>query len=1004
MSEQTFRSPGFFEREIDLSQPAAGGPIGVPAGVIGTANKGPAFVPVTVAKFDGEFDQVFGGLDPTKPAPYAAAEFLKHRSSLTYLRVLGAGANETETDISTTVQKGRVKNAGFHLDGRAAPGDNLGRHVGAVQFIAARHALQANEAFGMPIFTDNDSYTGGYVNLVRGVLMTTSGSRVMVMNGTESTVGAFTSTAPDDQASVEGGKFKLVISTSLGAGFASSDGNHGVRVMTASLDPTSPDYFGKVLNTDPERFHTDQHLLYADFAVDDELATATAVAVLSGSSRTSTSSGDPALTMRAAFGAYDTRYTYPSTPWFISQPFGATENDLFKVEALDDGERANKLYKMSVTNLKASQDEARPYGTFTLQVRDWNDTDTNPVVLEQFSNCSLDPNASNYVAKVVGDRHVTFNFDATVTVERRLVAFGRYPNKSRYVRVVVSDAVQRGLVPAKSLPFGFRGLEVLKTNDSLTDAPGDSPRIVGALGLSSGSVMSGSIVPPVPFRFKVTKGTIPTTAAWDGQPGPLELTTPGLYWGVKFERNTDPTNPNVSSEKNALLGSLTKFMGIRKLDVLVTGSGADALNNNKFTLARVALSNATIADLTSSASDHMREAAYQRRAKLDSTDYRVTDPVLGKRITFATVLAQAAAADFNRFSPFLKFTTFMAGGFDGVNILDRSARRMSDLATSFDAGGGAEPTYVSPGFTTNMAGSGQSNSTVASFRTAVDIMTDALTVNTNILVMPGVRESFLTDYAAKKVREYGLAMLVMDIPSYDDAAARLYDESTERPDVDRTAAAFEARVVDNNYAATYFPDVYVDDATNRRRVKVPASVAVMGALAFSDRVSFPWFAPAGFNRASLDFVKNVVVRLNVADRDVLSDARINPIATFPRTGFVIYGQKTLQVNKSALDRVNVRRLLLEVKRVVIGIARNMVFDQGTPVLRTKFKADVDLQLAVIQGQQGIEAFKVTMDATNNTAEDEQANRLNGKITVVPTKTVESIAIDFIVTSSGVTFS
>lgn len=1003
MAEQTFRSPNFFEREIDLSQPGASGPVGVPAGVIGTANKGPAFVPSTVAKFDGEFDQVFGGLDPKHMAPYAVNEFLKHRNALTYLRVLGAGANSTDTDITTTVRTGRVKNAGFRLDGLPAPGDTQGRHVGAVQFLAARHTLQANEAFGMPIFTDNDSFSGGFAHLVRGVIMTTSGSRIMVLNGGESAVGAFGGSSPDDQAAVEAGKFKLAISTSLGSAYATTDGNVGVRILTASMDPTNADYFGKVLNTDPERFDTEQHFLYADFAVDTELATAVAVSVLSGSAGTSTSSGDPTLPFRKAFGAFDARYGWPGTSWFITQPFGSTEYDLFRFEALDDGEYANKLYKISITSLKVSPDEARPYGTFTVQIRDWNDTDANPLVLEQFPNCSLDPRADNYIAKVIGDRHVTFNFDTSVMAERRLVAFGKYSNRSKYVRVVASDGVDRGLVPARALPFGFRGHSVVKTNDALTDAAGLSPRLVGVLGVSSGSAMSGSIVPPVPFRYKVTKGDVPTTAAWPGQPGSTELTSPLLYWGVKFERNTNPLNANVEAEKNGLLESLTKFHGISKLDVTVTGSGADALCNNRFTLAKVAFSNAAVADLTASVSDHMKEAVYLRNAKFDTTDYRVTDPVLGKRITFATLMAQGTAAEFNRFSAFAKFTTFMGGGWDGVNILDRSARRMSDKASSFDVGGGAEAGYISPGFTTNMAGAGQDNNAVASYRAAIDIMTDPLTVDTNIMVVPGIKETFLTDYAAKKVRDYGLALHVMDIPSYDEDGTRLYDESRVRPDIDRTAALFSSRVVDNNYSTTYFPDVYVDDVTNRRRVRVPASVAAMGALAYNDRVTFPWFAPAGFNRAALDFVTNIMVRLNVSDRDTLSDARINPIATFPREGFVIYGQKTLQINKSALDRVNVRRLLLEVKRIVIGIARNIVFEQNTPQLRAKFKADADLQLAFIMGQQGIEQFNVVMNSTNNTDEDEQANRLNGRITVVPTRTVENIAIDFIITNAGVTF-
>jgi hypothetical protein len=1000
MPEMSFRSPNFYEREIDLSAPFTGGPTGTPAGVIGTAPKGPAFVPITVARFTGEFDSTLGDLDPRKPGTYAANEFLRHRSALTYLRVLGAGANATETDIMTTLREGRVLNAGFHLDGRAAPGDTQGRHVGAVQFLVARHALQTDEAFGVPMFTDNDSFTGGFAHLVRGVLMTTSGSRVQVLNGTESAVGSIVA-GLDDTASIEAGRFKLIISTSLGAAFGTADGNPGVRILSASMDPSSADYFAKVLNTDPERFDAEQHLLYADFAVDAELASAVAVAVVSGSSRTSTSSGDTALTMREAFGAFDTRYTCATSPWFISQPFGTTEHDLFRFESLDDGE--STPYKISVTNLKASSDESKPHGSFTIQVRDWSDTDANAQVIEQFNNCSLDPNSSDYIAKLIGDRRVTYNFDAVVADERRIVARGKYPNRSRHVRVIVSDAVARGLVPKKALPFGFRGIETLKTNDSLTDTAGLSPRIVGVLGVSSGSSLSGSIVPPLPLRYKVTKGPIPSSSSWSGQPGPLETASPLLYWGVKFERNTNPLNANVTSERNGIINAFVKFGGIRKLDVLVTGSGADALNNNKFTLARVALSNAAIADLTASVGEHMKEAAYLRRARLDPSDYRATDPVLSKRVTFATILASGTPADFNRFSQYAKFSAFLCGGFDGVNILDRIERRMGDAATSFDAGGCAEASYVSPGFTTNMAGAGQSNNAVASYKTAIDIMTDPLAVSTNVLTLPGIREPFLTDYAAKRSQEYGMALYIMDVPSYNDDAVRLYDDATERPDVESTCIAFEGRVIDNSYVATYFPDVSFDDAKNKRRVKVPASVSALGAIGYNDRISFPWFAPAGFNRAALDSVKNVRVRLNVSDRDRLQDARINPIATFPREGYVIYGQKTLQVAKSALDRVNVRRLLIEVKHLIVSLARGLIFENNTAGLRAQFKADADLRLAVVQSRQGVERFSVTMDASNNTEEDEQANRINGRIAIVPTKTIEAIGIDFVITSSGVQF-
>lgn len=1000
-TERTFRSPNFFEREIDLSAPQLRGPVGTPAGVIGTANKGPAFVPVTVANFD-EFIATFGNLDPKRFGPYAVNEFLKHRAALTFLRVLGAGANSSDGDIATTQQTGRVKNAGFKLEGSTAVDDNRGRHVGAVQFLAARHMLQTNEAFGVPMFTDNRSFSGGFANLIRGMVLMASGARMMVLDGNESAVGAFTATGPDDLATPYNGKFKLVISSTLGNSYVNTDGNPGVKVLTASLDPTSADYFGKILNTDPDRFVQEQHLLYGDFAVDDELATATTVAVLSGTNLTSNTSGDSSLIMRKAFGAFDTRYQTPKTTYFISQPFGATEYDLFSLEALDDGEFANRLYKISITNIKASLDDAKPYGTFTVQVRDWNDTDQNPLVLESFPNCSLDPNSENYVAKLIGDRKVYYNFDSSLVDERRVVATGKYPNVSKLVRVLVSDAVDRGLVPGRSLPFGFRGAEVIKTNDSLTDSGTAAARVGGILGISSGSALSGSILPPVPFRFKVTKGDIPTTAAFEGAPGPTELANSQLHWGVKFERNTLPLNANLSSEKNRLLEAYTKFLGIKKLDVLVTGSGADTFNENKFTLAKVAFSNTSITHLTGTIQDHMREAAYLRNGKLDLSEYTISSSI-GKRITLATVLSKDTAANFNKWSGFAKFTNLMQGGYDGVNFLDRDARRLNDRSTSFDTGGGAEVSYVSPGMLTNQNGTGQTNSTVLSYTTAIDIMTDPMVVNTNILNIPGIRESFVTDYAMKKVRDYGLAFYVMDIASYDDEAARLYDDSAGRPDVEKTAAALDTRAVDNNYAGTYFPNVFIDDLTNRRRLKVPASVAAMGALAFNDRVAYPWFAPAGFNRAALDFVTNVEVRLNVSDRDRLYDSRINPIATFPRLGFVIYGQKTLQVAKSALDRVNVRRLLLEVKRIIIGIANQMVFEQNTPAVRNKFVADSVLQLGLIQAQAGIEAFQVICNETNNTQEDVDLNKLNGRIVVVPTRVIEFIAIDFIITNSGVQF-
>ena len=1013
MAEQTFKSPNFYQREIDLSAPSVTGPVGVPAAVIGTSNKGPAFVPVTLANFD-EFVLTFGNLDPKHFGPYAVNEFLKHRAALTYTRVLGAGANSSDLDLSNTLSYGVVKNAGFILSGTSAA-NNDKRSPGVVQFIVAKHAVTNKSVIGMPMFTDNDTMAASdHVNLVRGMIMTPNTARVMVLTSSSAvtTVGAGLS---DKTEADENKKFKIIISSSLGSSFSTSDGISGVRVLTASFDPSDKDYFGKILNRDPDKFNQEQHYLHADFSVDVNVAHVSAscdIAVLSGSSNIS-SNGISSKSFREVFGSYNTRYTAPKTSFFISQPFGTTEYDLFRLEALDDGEYANSLYKISISNVKASANDAYKYGTFNVQIRSWDDTDTNLNVIEQFSNCSLDPNAENYVARMIGDRKVFYNFDTLNPTEKRIVATGKYQNNSKYVRIVMNEAIEKGNVPSNALPFGFRGPSLLNVNPNLavTDALQPTSSRLGGVG---STFLSSSFLPPVPHRYKVTRGEVATTMNFAGEPGSSEQSNVSYYWGVKFERNStssdpesnDVLNSNVVNEKNPLLESFTKFVGIEKLDALVTGSSSDQLHNNKFSLSNVAFFNDSISDLTSSINNHMREAAYIRNASLDSTDYTWTESGR-RRITLGTLLSVGSAATFNRFSSYAKFTNFMYGGFDGTNFLNRDARRINDKSVSFDVdagdAGGASTGFIPEGFGYNPSGEDVSNNGVASYLSAVDIMTNPLESNNNILAIPGIRESYITDQVMKKVRDYGLSMYVMDVPSYDDNGYRLYDNSTAKPNVNYTSERFDGRSIDNNYAAVYYPDVFIDDATNRRKVKVPASVAAMSALAFNDRVTYPWFAPAGFNRAALDFVSNVAIRLGSADKDRLYESRINPIASFPRLGYVIYGQKTLQINKSALDRVNVRRLMLEIKRIIIGIAQRIVFEQNTPAVRNKFVADASFQLSLIQTQAGVEAFQVVMNESNNTQEDMDLNKLNGRIVVVPTRVVEYIAIDFIITNSGVQF-
>jgi phage tail sheath protein FI len=342
------------------------------------------------------------------------------------------------------------------------------------------------------------------------------------------------------------------------------------------------------------------------------------------------------------------------------------------------------------------------------------------------------------------------------------------------------------------------------------------------------------------------------------------------------------------------------------------------------------------------------------------------------------------------------------GGFDGLNILDRDNRKMNDRASSIETGGKANG-ITEAGLTANAAGEGVDNNIVSSYRVAANILTDEFSSKANIVAIPGIRDALVQDHLADKVRANALMVHVRDIASYDDYGLRLWDDSTNKPSVRYTSETFAARNIDNNYTSVYYPDVFIETSNSPRRIKVPASVAILGAIAYNDRVAYPWFAPAGFNRGALDFVKNVTVRLNAADRDTLYDARINPIASFPSGGFVIFGQKTLQLSKSSLDRLNVRRLMVEVKRTVAEEANKILFEQNTPTTRQRFVNAVTPKLGVIQAQAGIERFQVVMDSSNNSQADIDANRVNGRIVIVPTRTIEFIAIDFVITNSGVSF-
>jgi hypothetical protein len=218
-----------------------------------------------------------------------------------------------------------------------------------------------------------------------------------------------------------------------------------------------------------------------------------------------------------------------------------------------------------------------------------------------------------------------------------------------------------------------------------------------------------------------------------------------------------------------------------------------------------------------------------------------------------------------------------------------------------------------------------------------------------------------------------------------------------------TDAVSATAVLDSSYGAAYWPWVSIRSNETGKLRTVPASVVIPGAYAYNDKVAADWWAPAGFNRAALPAVVSPELRLNRASRDRLYNGKVNPIGIFPGLGTTIYGQKTLQTAKTATDRVNVRRLLIELKRTIGRIAETYLFEQNTVATRTRFINQVTPYLETVQQRQGLTAYRVIMDETNNTPDVIDRNQMVGRIELQPTRTAEFIILDFSILPTGATF-
>jgi hypothetical protein len=363
----------------------------------------------------------------------------------------------------------------------------------------------------------------------------------------------------------------------------------------------------------------------------------------------------------------------------------------------------------------------------------------------------------------------------------------------------------------------------------------------------------------------------------------------------------------------------------------------------------------------------------------------------GLSITSGSI-ADLLNADYNR------FTAPFWGASDGWNIL-----RPDPLYNAGIPGAGGSST----GTATNENSMGY-----YTYKRAIDTVADPEMLNMNLLAVPGLTVDSLTQHMINICEERADAMALIDLPSIyiPPHEAR---KTTKKARIGTTpiqaANTLRARRVDSSYGATFYPWVQTRDSQSGVLVWIPPSVAMLGVLASSEKKSDIWFAPAGFNRGGLSDgaagipVTAVSERLTSRERDTLYEARINPIASFPSSGIVVFGQKTLQERQSALDRINVRRLVIYLKKQISILSTKILFEQNVQSTWARFRGLIAPFLDSVLTRYGITEYRLILDESTTTADLIDQNILYAKIMVKPARAIEYIAIDFVIASTGASF-
>lgn len=1002
MTELKFKSAGVSARTVNLTGPTALVPVGVPAGVVGPSQKGPAFVPVTVPTIQ-DFVVVFGKtIDGVVNGPLATSEWLRNAQAATFVRVLGVGLGQAR--LTSGQNKGKVQNAGFVV-GDQQPQATLSGALGYNSYAVTQSSTDIgptgrtfflgafmSESNGSTYFTEAGvrgltNNLGFGVPVVRGILLAASGVVLTLSNS-----AGGTNTAPDPTLAAVSANLRgfttgsVVLSGSKQEFVMFVNGLRNIdlsyqNVITASFDPTAPNYFGTTFNKDPFSLEKAGYVLYDSWEIYPSLATVTgAGAVVSGGTgveriafiMTGSQARNSGSTTAPNFENFEDRYRTAKSPWITSQLFGGSPQNLFRVWSLDDGAYANGKVKLSIENITPSVSPTYLYGKFDLIVRDGGDTDKSRVVLEQWRNLSLDPSADNYVERVIGSYNTFFNFDAIVG-EQKLVIDGNYPNNSKYIRVEVASGVMNALTDPTALPMGFRGNQHLMVSG--TDP---MPAYADTTNLTSSNPYYRLVQPPVPMRRNIFRGASGS-----------QIPDKQLYWGVQFEKQISVTESNASLVVTDNINNFARYLPNFQTEwqnfVVRDNEGtadtanngiidADRYNNNFFSLEKIQAPYISASNALDT--NNLQNWSYIRSGSVPTDTTNFTRPLAVTDLADPTVRQVA------------KFSLFLEGGFDGVRIFDRDSQYMNNKAV-------VEELSNTNRLLTN-------GPIVNAYQSALNIMNNTAEVDIQVLAVPGVRHRYLTDQALAIAENRFDAIYLMDLEERDIQDRTILDGSTDQiVSVRNTINYFRGRSLNSSFGAAYFPNVLLRDGLTNTIREVPPSVAVLGAFAKNDAVAFPWFAPAGFTRGALETTQEAAVKLSRQNMDDLYQVNINPIVAFAGSeGTVVWGQKTLYGSPSALERVNVRRLLLSLRRQIRKIANRFLFEPNRESTLARFQQLCQPVLKKVQDQQGIESYLVKIDTTTTTQADIENKTIRGKIYIVPVRSLEFLDLSFVLTNQG----